>query len=442
MSAGSVESDFSPRKLRTAGVCLIGQLFGTSLLAMGALSLIMLPMTREFGWTRTQFSYATSAIMWCGALTSPFLGRLVDRLGVRPVILTGTTIVALATLALAHQTGSLWQFYACFAILGMFGSTAIAYSKVLGALFTQHRGKALALFTVSSTIVASMMPQLTNALLVHFGWRGIFHGFGVMVLAVVVLLYFAMEEPALGKVPPANPAVVAPFKPPALPGLTAAEARRDRIFWTLVASSVFASATGAGWMQHSFAFLIGRGFTQQAVVNVISLSMLISPFGTMLGGWLVDRIQTARIAAPFSVLSALGIVCQMVVSAQFGGLPLLFTSMTLAGAAFGARMPMGTYFYTRFFGMRSFSEILGLHTGILAAVMGFSPPLIGMLFERTGSYNMALLVMLAGHAVSAALILTLGQYRFTTQFGAMPKPAAEPVAEEAVKSMVATPAAE
>jgi MFS family permease len=64
--------------------------------------MLMLPMTQEFGWSRSQFSYSTSAVMWVGALASPILGRLIDRLGVRPVVLTGTGVLGMLSLVLTH----------------------------------------------------------------------------------------------------------------------------------------------------------------------------------------------------------------------------------------------------------------------------------------------------------------------------------------------------
>jgi len=45
--------------------------------------------------------------MWAGALASPLLGRLIDRRGVRPVVLTGTGVLGLLSLTLAHQTAIL-----------------------------------------------------------------------------------------------------------------------------------------------------------------------------------------------------------------------------------------------------------------------------------------------------------------------------------------------
>ncbi len=189
------ESDFSFRKMKIATVCLVGGTFATSLLPFGALTLLMTPMTREFGWSRTEFSYAMTFLMWSGALSVMIFGRLSDTLGVRPVILVGTVLVALITLACAFQDGSLWQFYALFGLFGVIGCSRIAYQKVIGALFTRHRGKGLALFGVESTIAAAAVPPLTNVLLASYGWRGMFVGFAVVILALVPVLYFTLEEP-------------------------------------------------------------------------------------------------------------------------------------------------------------------------------------------------------------------------------------------------------
>jgi MFS family permease len=113
------ESDFSARKLKIAGVCLMGQLFGSGMLLMGPLAMLMVPMTKEFGWSRSRFYYSTSAVMWAGALASPIFGRFIDRLGVRPVVISGTFMIGLLSLALVRQTASLWLFYLLYALIGI-----------------------------------------------------------------------------------------------------------------------------------------------------------------------------------------------------------------------------------------------------------------------------------------------------------------------------------
>jgi hypothetical protein len=92
-------------------------------------------------------------------------------------------------------------------------------------------------------------------------------------------------------------------------------------------------------------------------------------------------------------------------------------------------MPMLGYFYTRFFGMKAYGEIAGINMAVVSLVGGISAPLIGILYERNGSYDLALIGMIAGYVLSALLYLTLGRYRYTTDFKVIPEPApaAEPL---------------
>jgi MFS family permease len=431
----AAESDFSIRKLKIAGICLMGQLFGTSMLIIGPLSMMMLPMTQEFGWSRSQFSYATSAVMWAGALASPIFGRLIDRLGVRPVVLTGTVVLGLLSFALARQTASLWFFYLLFALVGVFGAIGIGYGKVMGSLFTQHRGKAMAFVAAFSPIIASLFPQISNQLLLAFGWRGIFAGYGIVILVTGVFLYFFLEEPAssFSSAMPLRSVAGEEARPPAfapaeMEGMTATEALRSRALWVMLGSGMVAGILGAGWSQHSFAFQLSRGFSQQVVVNALTVSLLIAPVAIMLGGWLVDKVQTAKIYAPFALMAALSVYLQSILWVNHGGMPLLFIAVTLSTMAVNAQMPMAGYFYTRFFGMKAFGEIAGINMAVLYVVAGFSAPLIGILYDRKGSYDLALIGMIAGYAISALLYLIIGRYRYTIDFKVMavPEKAAKP----------------
>jgi MFS family permease len=356
------------------------------------------------------------------------------------VVLTGTAVLGLLSLILAHQTGRLWLFCMLFALVGIFGAIGIGYGKVMGALFIQHRGKALGLVGALSPIIASIFPQISNQLLLNFGWRGIFTGYGIMILATGVLLYFLLEEPAGSFAAPKasklneEKVVQKPaFLPPRMEGMTTAEALRGRTLWILIGAGLVAGVLGGGWSQHSFAFQLSRGFSQQMVVNALSFSLLIAPVATMLGGWLVDRVQTAKVEAPFALLAALSIYLQSIVWVDRGGIPLLFTAITFSTMAVNAQMPMLSYFYTRFFGMKAYGEIAGINMAAISLVGGFSAPLVGILYDRSGSYDAALVGMIVGYVLSALLYLTLGRYRYTTDFKLMPEQgkAAKPVLAEA-----------
>ena len=216
-------------------------------------------------------------------------------------------------------------------------------------------------------------------------------------------------------------------------GLTVAEALRGRTLWIMIASGLAAGILGAGWSQHSWEFQLSRGFSSQDAATAMSVSLLIAQTAVLLGGWLLDRVQTAKIKTPFILLGALSIYLQSIVYTNYGGVPLLFTAITLSTMAVNVQMPMLGYFYTRFFGMKAYGEIAGINMAVLSLVAGCSAPLVGYLFDHTGSYDLALMGMIAGYVISALLYLFIGPYRFTMDFKKMdtPEKAAEPLQAEA-----------
>ena len=108
----------------------------------------------------------------------------------------------------------------------------------------------------------------------------------------------------------------------------------------MIISGLIGGILGGGWSQHSFAFQLSRGFGQQLVVNVLSFSLLIAPVATLLGGWMSDKVQTAKIYIPFGLMAALSAYLQSILWAdKASGMPLLFTSVTLSTMAVNAQMP-------------------------------------------------------------------------------------------------------
>src|SRR5262249_20207617 len=149
---------------------LLGQTFATNILPITALALLFALLHKEFGWTKQQFAFASTSLMFAGAFSALAMGYLVDKTMTRPLILAATIALGFVTMAIS-QTHSLAMFCGLFALLGLFGSVSVAYGKILTALFHRHRGKALAIFGAETAIAAAIAPQLINHLITNYGWR-------------------------------------------------------------------------------------------------------------------------------------------------------------------------------------------------------------------------------------------------------------------------------
>jgi len=421
-----MEGDFSPRKLKIVAGIIIGQSFGTSILPYSALMLMLTPLTHQFHWTAAQFSLAVTFLFVFGALSLWPIGRMADKFGIRPVLLGGTAMVGLVTLGMAFQTASLWQFYGYYALLGIFGSTGVTYTKVVAALFTQHRGKAMAILTAETTLARAGIPLVVNWLLLNEGWQTMYLAFGITILLCVPVLFFTLEEPGqhgtAGKFSWRRPKTAAldaapPPPKPDLPGMTIKQALRDPVFWLSTLAAFIGLFIFNGMFPHLVPALVGKGFSQTTVVELQSSSILIAFAGALIGGWAVDRFQTAKIAAPISLIASLGAILTLLVSPSFGGVPLLAAILILGSLSFNALFPMGQYFATRFFGLGSLTEIVAVQFMVTNIFAGFSAPLFGWIFDTTHSYNTVFMITAGLNLFVAAIWLIMPKYRFAANIG-------------------------
>ena len=81
--------------------------------SVAVLSVFVIPMTEEFGWSRGLFSGAVSLGAVCGLLMSPFAGRLIDRYGSGVILAGCSAIVGVCALGMAAVTQA-WSFYAIY----------------------------------------------------------------------------------------------------------------------------------------------------------------------------------------------------------------------------------------------------------------------------------------------------------------------------------------
>jgi cyanate permease len=246
----------------------------------------------------------------------------------------------------------------------------------------------------------------------------------------VPVLFFTLEEPGqvgttgkfLSRSDSKAPAQGAPPPKADLPGMTISEALKDPVFWLMTLAAFIGLFIFNGMFPHIVPALVGRGFSQTTVVALQSSAILVSFAGALVGGWAVDRFQTAKIAAPISLAASLGAILTLLVSPSFGGVPLLGAILILAALSFSALFPMGMYFATRFFGLASLTEIVAVQFAITNIFAGLGAPLFGWIFDRTHSYDMVFMIT-AGLNLAVALIwLALPKYRFDKNIGQMPAP--------------------
>src|SRR5882724_12073001 len=163
------------------------------------LGLFIKPLNQEFGWDRASISAAGGVAAIFSAITIPFVGLLIDRWGIRAVLLPIVVLCASSVALIALTPNSVVVFMLLFAITGVLGSGKgpLGYAKCVSAWFDDRRGLALGITMSGIGLGAALVPQYTQFLIGNFGWRAAYLGLGLLTLIVALPAAFLfIREPA------------------------------------------------------------------------------------------------------------------------------------------------------------------------------------------------------------------------------------------------------
>ncbi|ELK4866909.1 MFS transporter [Pseudomonas aeruginosa] len=382
---------------------VVGVIFGPTGLVISSFSLFIEPIAADLDWDRGQSALPVTLLGLAVALSSPLKGWLVDRWGARALVLPLTAALALclASLALARSG---WQLYLLFALLGLLTPGNIPYARILGGWFERRRGAAYGILGLGFGVGGPLALYLGSACIDAFGWRATFLVYGLLEGLLALPLLYALFRERPGDLPQA-------LRPPAdaLPGATPGQAWRSADFWLIVGNLILGVFAVTGVMVHGVPLLQERGLSREVATDVLAalwVGMIVSQPAL---GYLLDRYDTPRIALPFALLAALGLLLLLL-----GGPPaLLWGAVFLIGLGAGGETGTTQYFVSRYFGLRHFSVIYGsIQPFTFAIAISLGSWLLGYFYDRAGSYAGSTLVLLGAFGVAAGLLVMLGRYRY------------------------------
>ena len=367
---------------------------GMSAIFMGSFPVFLQPVSAELGWGRATFPQIITVSSITAAVSMPFCGRLIDRIGVHWPVAAGLTLVAFAMMLLSVVERVGFTFWSAALALGV-GAALAGPPAFIGLISSWYeRNRALAIGVVLSVAPAcsqAMIAPLTQQLIVTLGWRASFRALAALIFAVGVTASLAMLRP--------RPAVQRPDGLTAVPGASGRGAVRMPAFWLLAAVSCLSSGTLLGMTVHVVAWLTGRGVAAQTAALVLSSVFLGGMAGAFVAGYVADRTRTIIALQFFYALPIAGLGLMSASTA----LPLLISGAALIGLGTGATTGLSPYLVTRFFGLRSSAEIFGMIMAMTMVALGVVPVLIGVGYDKSGSYAIPLAV--AAGALGLATIL-------------------------------------
>jgi predicted MFS family arabinose efflux permease len=386
----------------------IALMVNNGVIVLFTFSLFLKPIADEFGWGRATITSAMFVAGVAAAFVTPVVGKLMDIFGVQRVILPGIILYSIIIGSFSLLEPSLPMLYTMAALAAVAGhvQTPMGYSKAIAARFEDHRGIALGIAVAGVGLGTIVVPQIAQVLIAHFGWRDAFIGVGI----IIFVLAFPMVALFLGDSGRSAGERGANTNVETIPGPTVwAIVRSDKRFYLLMFTFFFSAIAINGTTTHIVSLMTDRGFSPAVATSVLSSAGLALIVGRLISGYGLDRFFGPYVATVFFLLAAVGIA---LIASGIGGLPMAFAGTFLCGMGLGAEGDLLGYFVSRYFGLKSFGTIYGFMIGIFSLGNGVGPFLMGLSFDKTGSYTTTFFGFEALLLVCCVIVLCLGAYSF------------------------------
>ena len=379
--------------------------------AVATLTIFVVPMTTEFGWSSSEMSGAVALGGVLAAIASPMLGPLVDRHGARAMLCSAVLITGVAALLLS-QTSSLLMFYLffCVARMNFAGPFDLGIYGAVNSWFIRRRPIANSMVTVALMVGLTAMPLIAHFALAAGGWRAGWIAVGLTVLVVGFLptfLLMARRPEDLGLQPdgrvdrPGDGAAAGAADEPVF---TRADAMRNPAFWTLLAFTVLAYPVQAGVSLHQAPHLLERGLDPMVAATVVSLFSAITGISGFMYGLVTRRLGVRLTLSAAGLFLAVG--CGMMMSVEDAA--SAYAAAVVFGMGLGGLLTIPPLAWADFFGRRSFGAIRGVALSAQVTAQACGPMISAVLRDWTGDYVVSLQVFM-GLSVLAALIIWIAR---------------------------------
>jgi MFS family permease len=328
-------------------------------------------------------------------------------------------------LLLCATIKSLTQFYVYYGIIvgtGVTGIGIVCYSAILAHWFEKKRGLASGMAVSGMGVGTFVWVYLAQYLISLWGWRTAFVVLAILYLLVLVPLnvWLMRHKPedlnlqmdGAKALPKTNPKGIDHHRPAV--DWTIRNVLRSGRFWALM-SLAFLSVFGVYVvMVHSVKFFVDLGIDKMTAALILALTGVVSSIFRVFWGWLSDRIgrePTYTMGMVFGCLGAGALLMLESTQSRF----FAYTFFVFFGMGWGVNAPIFMSVSADLFKGRLYGLVYGLIEGGLGAAGALGAWLGGFIFDRTGSYHDAFVLVLLAFGVSTIFVWLAAPRKYRRQ---------------------------
>jgi MFS family permease len=371
-----------------------GQTFGVSLFNE--------PIRESLGLSHTQLTGAYMLASALAAVPLMWIGRRMDRVGLRRVSLGLVAVVAVACFAISRVQGIVGLTLAFF-LLRAFGQggLSMASGNTLGMWFSRRLGLASGVAGIGAACGVAVTPFVYNALIQRFGWRDAYAVIGgVLLFALLPLMWLSYRNN-----------LAAMTEAPATAGrsvtsrsFTLKQAMRTPAYWAATACAALTGLICTAVFFNLDPMLARNGLTSghaAAAFPWIASAMALMQLN---GGMLADRVPLRVLMAVAMALLGGGVLMMGEATTPL----VVYAGGVMLGAGQGLMAVSGNTLWPRYFGRRELGSIRSSVWTITVAACSVGPFIMGLTLDLTGTYEPSLWLFVALAAITSAATFVWG----------------------------------
>ena len=376
-------------------------------------AVFLLPLEREFGWTRSELTGVYAIYLLVNGFTAPLVGLMFDRLGPRWVYGAGMACLGSAYF-LAQYLGSLWQFYLFVGVLIGFAVSLngmVPGSALLSRWYRTRLSTAIGIAFSAIGVGTVIFVPLTQLLVSHFDWRFAYRALGITLLLLVPIVLFAIPWRTFSA---GHADYQARAKLAGADGeWTLRSAMGTRIYWGLAQVFFCTSIAMYGIVVQLVVFLIDAGYSPLGAASTFGFIGMLSSISIMGSGFIADRFGIRRTVTASFIGTGTGMLLLLAMT-RWPSVVLLALFVPVFGLCMGTRGPIISSICARHFAGSKVATIYGTIYACNALGAAVGSFMGGVLHDLSGGYAAGLCFSLTFIVIAATpfwVVPALRNYR-------------------------------
>lgn len=372
------------------GLSLLIGLIGN--VGMWVVIMVMPAIQAEFGLDRAEASYPYILTMVGFALGNFLIGQMVDRFGVT-LALSGAAVVISLGFVLSAISPTIWMVSLLHFLIGL--GTSASFGPLIADVslwFRRRRGIAVAIAASSNYLSGAFWPVVLSGLLAGEGWRAVYLFLAIVCVGVVVPMSLLLRRrpPMAAMQDAASPTARATLAP-------------HRLAIALGIAGIACCVAMSMPQVHIVSFCVDLGYGPAVGAEMLSLMLLGGVASRLVSGVLSDRLGGVWTVLIGSTLQMLALFLYL----PFDGLVSLYVVSAIFGLAQGGIVPAYAIIVREYMPAEQAGRWVGLVMMATVIGMALGGWLSGVIYDVTGSYQLAFWNGILWNLVNIGIILTL-----------------------------------